>query len=139
MDKQLMPYTKFKAIMNILVDFKEQRERISNFFEKELMQDSWCIITLGNKVESALIGLLADEFECWYSFKEKYDIYDWWNTEEGYRGFENDIENWLYVISNEPKTVTLNGEEIPVDSIEELYDFLVKQYKIIHKNDLTNS
>ena len=72
--KQLMPYEKFKAIMTILVDFKEQRDRISDFFEKELMQDSWCIITLGSNIESALMGLLADEFECWYSFQEKYEF-----------------------------------------------------------------
>ena len=129
-----MPYEKFKAIMTILVDFKEQRGRISKFFDKELMQDSWCIITLGNNVESALMNLLADEFECWYSFKEKYDIYDWWNV-KGFRDYENDIENWLYTISDEPKTVTLNGEEIPIDSIEELYDFLVKQYNLIHKEE----
>lgn len=135
MNKQLMSYEKFKAIMNILVDFKEQRERISDFFEKELMQDSWCLITLGNTVESALVGLLADEFECWYSFHEKPEVYDWWNTSEKYRGFENDIESWLYEISDEPKTVTLNGEEIPIDSIEELYDFLIKQYKLIHKEE----
>ena len=135
--EQLMPYVKFKAIMKILQDFQEQKERISKFFEKELMQDSWCIFTLGNDVESALVNLLADEFECWYSFKEDYEVYDWWNTEDGYRGFENDIENWLYTISDEPKTVTLNKEEIPIDSIEELYDFLVKQYELIHKDDLT--
>ena len=140
MSKKLMPYEKFKAIMTILVDFKEQKDRISDFFEKELMQDSWCIITLGNNVESALIELLADEFECWYSFQEKYEIYDWWNTSEKYRGFENDIENWLYEMSDEPKTVTLNNEVIPIDSIEELYNFLVKQYKLVHKDEnLTES
>ena len=43
-------------------------------------------------------------------------------------------------MSDEPKTVTLNGEVIPIDSIEELYNFLVKQYKLIHKDEnLTES
>ena len=133
--KQLMPYTKFKAIMDILVDFKEQKDRISDFFEKELMTDSWCIITLGSKVEDALVNLLADEFDCWYSLREKPEVYDWWSNSDGYRGFENDIENWLYSM-NDVKTVTLNKEEIDITSVESLYEFLVKQYKLIHIDEI---
>lgn len=136
MNKELMPFEKFKAIMNILINFKEQKDRISDFFEKELMRDSWCLLTVGNEVESALINLLADEFECWYSFHEKPEVYDWWDTAKKYRGFENDIENWLYSI-DDIKTVILNEEEIDITSIESLYEFLVKQHITIHKGDLT--
>lgn len=132
--KDLMPFEKFKAIMNILVDFQNQKDRISKFFEKEVMADSWCLITLGSNVESALINLLADEFECWYSFHASPEVFDWWNSTDRYTGFENDIENWLYTISDEPKTVTLNNEEISIDSIEELYEFLVKQHNLTHKS-----
>lgn len=126
-EEQLMPFPKFKFIMNKLIEIRDKKEKISDFFEEELMTDSYCYITLGAEVENALINLVADEFECWYSFHEKPEIYDWWNTRDGYRGFENDIENWLYTISNEPKTIAVNGDEIPIDSLEELYEFLVNQ------------
>ena len=133
MSKELMSYEKFKAILDTLISFKNQKDRISDFFEKELMADSWCIITLGSEVENALISLLADEFECWYSFHEKPEVYDWWNTSNGYRGFENDIENWLYSVDDN-KVVILNKEEIDISSTESLYDFLVKQYNLAHNN-----
>ena len=140
--EQLMSFPKFKFIMNKLIEFKDKREKVSNFFEKELMTDSYCYITLGSEVENALINLVADEFECWYSFHEKPEIYDWWNIlERSYRGFENDIENWLYTISRDPKTVIINGNEIPIDSLEELYEFLVSQatgvYNLKKEENLT--
>lgn len=141
-EEQLMPFPKFKFIMNKLIEMRDKKEKISDFFEKELMTDSYCYITLGAEVESALINLVADEFECWYSFHEKPEIYDWWNISQGgYRGFENDIENWLYTITDDPKTVTVNGNEIPIDSLEELYEFLVNQatgvYNLKKEENLT--
>lgn len=132
--EDLMSFEKFKAIMSTLIAFKEQKDRISDFFEKEIMSDSWCIITLGNEVESTLVNLLADEFECWYSFHEKPEVYDWWDFSNKYRGFENDIENWLYSM-DDIKKVYLNKEEIDVTSIESLYEFLIKQYKLIHSEE----
>ena len=133
--KELMSFDKFKAIIDTLIAFKDQKDRISDFFEKELMADSWCIITLGSEVENALVSLLADEFECWYSFHEKPEIYDWWSTPNGYRGFENDIENWLYSM-DDIKKVILNKEEIDISSVEGLYDFLVKQYNLEHQDEI---
>lgn len=126
-EEQLMSFPKFKFIMNKLVEIRDKKERISDFFEKELMTDSFCYITLGAQIEDALISLLADEFECWYSFDKNVKDYIWWNEGLSYRNFENDIENWLYTISDDPKTVTVNGNEIPIDSLEELYEFLVNQ------------
>ena len=46
--KKLMSYEKFKAIIEILLEFQQKKDRISDFFEKEIMEDSWCLITLGN-------------------------------------------------------------------------------------------
>ena len=130
MTKHLMSYEKFKAIMNILLDFQQKKDRISNFFEKEIMEDSWCLITLGTPVEDALVSLVADEFECWYSFREEVEEFDWWRDLK-YRGFENDIETWLYSL-DEHKSITVNGKEIDISSIESFYDFLVSQYKGKH-------
>ena len=140
MSKKLMSFPKFKYIMNKLIEFRDKKEKISDFYEKEIMTDSFCFVTLGSEVESALVNLLADEFECWYSFDKDISNFNWWET-EGYKGYENDIENWLYTISNDPKTVTINGNEIPIDSLEELYEFLVNQatgkYNKLKEENLT--
>lgn len=128
--KELMSYSKFKVLIEALLAFQQKKDRISDFFEKELMEDSWCMLTLGNPVESALINLIADEFECWYTFREDIKDFDWWLDENHY-GMENDIETWLYSL-DERKTVSINGKEIDISSIESFYDFLVQQYNDKH-------
>lgn len=139
--EDLMPFPKFKFIINKLVEFRDKKERIADFFEQEMMTDSYCYLTMGSDVEDALISLLADHFECWYSFKEV-ENYNWWEV-EGYRGYENDIESWLYTYTKEPKSITINNEEIPIDSIEELYEFLVNQatgvYNLKKDSNLTEA
>lgn len=132
--KELMTLDKFKAIINILLEFQAKKERISDFFEKEIMEDSWCLITLGTPVEDALVSLLADEFECWYSLKDDLKEFDWWKDQK-YRGFENEIENWLYSIDEE-KAIWIDNKKIDISSIESLYEYLVSQYK--EKHNLTD-
>ena len=132
--KELMPFQKFKHIMNILIDFQQRKDRISDFFEKELMEDSWCIFTLGNTIEEALISLLADEFDCWYTFKDYIKDFIWWSSEKTY-GMENDIEAWLYSIDEE-KAVWIDNKKIDISSIESLYDYLILSYK--RKHNLTD-
>lgn len=130
MTEELMSLEKFKGIMNILIDFQERKNRVADFFEKELMEDSWCIFTLGNTVERALINLLADEFDCWYSFREDTKDFNWWATDKNY-GMENDIEAWLYSLDEE-KIILIDDKEIDISSIESLYDYLVSSYKSKH-------
>lgn len=132
--KEPMPFSKFKLLMNVLLEFQQKKDKVSDFFEKELMENSWCIITFGDTVESALINLMADEFECWYTFKDDIKEFDWWQAENKY-GMENDIETWLYSL-DEHKSITVNGREIDISSIESFYDFLVSQYK--EKHNLTD-
>lgn len=131
--KEPMPFSKFKLLMNVLLEFQQKKDKVSDFFEKELMEDSWCMVTFGNTVESALINLIADEFECWYTFKDDIKDFDWWQAENKY-GMENDIETWLYSL-DEHKSITVNGKEIDISSIESFYDFLVSQYN--EKHNLT--
>ena len=122
--------------MNILIDFQERKERISDFFEKELMQDSWCIFTFGNTVESTLVNMLADEFDCWYTCREDIKEFDWWNFEDGRNyGMENDVEAWLYSIDEE-KSIWVGDKKIDISSIESFYDYLVSSYK--EKHNLTD-
>ena len=131
--EELMPFSKFKLLMNVLLEFQQKKDKVSDFFEKELMEDSWCMVTFGNTVESALINLIADEFNCWYTFKDDIKDFDWWQAENKY-GMENDIETWLYSL-DEHKSITVNGKEIDISSIESFYDFLVSQYN--EKHNLT--
>ena len=131
--KEPMPFSKFKLLMNVLLEFQQKKDKVSDFFEKELMEDSWCMVTFGNTVESALINLIADEFNCWYTFKDDIKEFDWWQAENKY-GMENDIETWLYSL-DERKSITANGKEIDISSIESFYDFLVSQYN--EKHNLT--
>ena len=132
--KQLMPLLKFKHLMNVLLDFQQRKDRISDFFEKELMEDSWCIFTLGNTVEDALVNLLADEFDCWYTFKDDIKDFDWWTKERAY-GMENDIEAWLYTMDDE-KVVWVDGKKLDISSIESFYEYLVSSYE--RKHNLTD-
>ena len=118
-----MSFEKFKAIMNTIIAFNEKRDKFSRFIEEEISTSTFCIVDFGSEVESALINLLADEFNCWYSFKDR--DYDWWNDSFG---IENDIEAWLYSISDEPKVITMNDTIYNIDSLESFYEFLVKQY-----------
>ena len=131
--KEPMPFSKFKLLMNVLLEFQQKKDKVSDFFEKELMENSWCLITFGDTIESALINLIADEFDCWYTFKDDVKDFDWWQAENKY-GMENDIETWLYSL-DEHKSITVNGKEIDISSIESFYDFLVSQYN--EKHNLT--
>lgn len=121
--KEPMSFDKFRYIMDILIDFNKKIDRFSNFIEEEISTSTFCVVDFGSEVESTLINLLADEFNCWYSFKDR--DYDWWNDSFG---IENDIEAWLYNISDEPKTITVNNIERNIDSLESFYEFLVEQY-----------
>ena len=132
--QELMTFDKFKRIMDTLIDFQARKDRVADFFEKELMENSWCVFTMGNTLESTLINLLADEFDCWYTFREDIKKFDWWNSEANY-GMENDIETWLYTTSEE-KAVWIEDKKIDISSLESLYDYLVSSYK--QKHNLTD-
>lgn len=134
--KEPMSFDKFRYIMDIIIDFGKKRERFSNFIEEEISTSTYCVVDFGSEVESALVNLLADQFSCWYAFTETPKEFDWWHHEPGkFRQFENDIEAWLYNISDEPKVVEVNGIERNIDSLESFYEFLVHQYN--EKIDLT--
>ena len=127
---EVMSFDKFRSIMETLLAFQAQRDRISDFIEKEVADSSFCVCTLGSEVENALVCLLADHFNCWYSWKEKHEVYDWWTSKNHY-DMENEIEAWLYGLNDEKKITIIkdgNEREIDVSSIEAFYDYLIEQY-----------
>lgn len=139
MSKSVMPFEKFKYVMEQIKAHSDKIERISDFFEKELCTDSWCLFTVGDELAQSLCCMLADEFNCWYdtsSNKEKIDevlqqvglppteesTVEWWT---GKRCAENDIEYWLY---EESKKIVVDGKEIYISTLEEFYHYLITYY-----------
>lgn len=131
MVKELMSFNKFKRIMETIQDFIDQRDRINEFFEKEIMKDSYCIITLGLPIEDVLINMLADEFDCWYAIRENDVDFNWWES-EGYTGSSNEISDWFYNLrldENEPRvSLEIEGIKIKINTLEEFYSYLASQY-----------
>ncbi len=130
--KKPMPYEKFEVLMNTLIEFQDKRDMISNFLEKEICTDSFCLVTFGTDLENKLINLIADEFECWYSFRGKEATdYDWWINRTA---IENDIENFLYQVTEDPMRIEVDGKEFIITTVKELYDYLVFSYERAHEN-----
>lgn len=136
----VMPLEEFKFIMNQIKEHSDKIERVSNFFEKELCSDSWCLFNIGDDLANTLCCMLADHFNCWWAVedkesKEKVDnmlasmglppskegSLEWWDTSK--RHYENDIEYWLY---EDSKRIIVEGVEVPIDTLEDLYDYLIK-------------
>ena len=134
MSKELMSLEKFKYIMETIEKGISQRNKISDFMEKELCTDSWCLFNVGTPIEDCLIGMLADEFKCWYSLKDNAS-FEWWNSR---RGLENDIENYFYSLQEKPYTLVMNNKKFIIDTVEDLYNFLTAQYLEVHKEKDSN-
>lgn len=121
-----IPFEKFKLVMETLIAFKDKRERISDFVEKELASSSFCVCDIGYSLENALTSLLADEFKCWFGkYSESDGTCEWWNHKE--YGLDNDIEYWLYgSISVDKKKIVYDkdGTEIDITSLEDFYKYL---------------
>ena len=136
----VMPYKKFKYIMKQIQNNEKKREKVSDIFEEELCSDSWCIFTFGEDIVDSLICLLADHFNCWYqvkcspsfdAFKKELNIAEekvkestmpkWWD--KSYRRWENDIAYYLY---EENKKIIIDGKEIPINTLKQFYNYLIK-------------
>lgn len=121
----VMSYDRFKKIMEIIINYDEKLKRVSDFMEKEIAEDSYCFVTLGRDIQSTLINMLADEFDCWYSTTGK-PISHWWYNEMNY-GADNDISWWLYSDKGYKK-ITVNGVEIDLETLPKFYDYLLESY-----------
>ena len=127
--------------MNQIKEFEEKRNRISDFLEKEICSDSYCLFTVGEDLVTTITSMLADHFNCWYQVsynpamdalkkefnvkvekKKESEFPKWWD--ESCRKWENDIEYWLY---EENKCITINGKETPpLKTLKQLYKYLIK-------------
>ena len=136
----VMPFEEFKYIMNQIQAHSDKLERVSDFFEKELCTDSWCLFNIGEDLSNTLCCMLADHFNCWWvvedtAAKEKVDgllesmgrppskgsTTEWWD--ESKRRYDNDIEYWLY---EDSKKIVMDGKDIPIETLEQFYDYLIK-------------
>lgn len=137
----IMPFEKFEYLMKQVQAYEEKRNRISDFFEEEICTDSWCFFNVGEDLATSITNMLADEFNCWYKSaytsvsinklkeelgvkgedKEEVEYPKWWD--KSVRTWENDIEYWLY---EDHKKITVEGQEVPIETLQEFYDYLVK-------------
>lgn len=136
----VMPFKKFKYIMKQIQQYEKKRDKISDFFEDEICTDSWCYINFGENIVDTLVCLLADHFNCWYQInwnpsidtlknefkvnvekKKESHVAKWWD--KSLRRWENDIEYFLY---EENKQIIINGEEVPIKTLNQFYKYLVK-------------
>ena len=136
----VMSFEKFKYIMEQIQHYETKRDKISDFFEDELCEDSRCLFTVGNDLSTILVSMLADEFNCWYQVrynpvvdalkeelkievekKKESETPKWWD--ESCRRWENDIEYWLY---EENKKITIDEKDIPIKTLKQFYKYLVK-------------
>lgn len=119
-----MNFNRFKTIIMTIQEYDEKKEKINKFFEQEIMDGSYCMITVGDQIQSTLIAMLADEFNCWYSTTIKKPTY-WWNNKQRY-GISNEIEWWLY--ESDVKKIIVDEKEYEVNSIGSFYDYLIENY-----------
>lgn len=125
----LMDFDRFKRIIEVIQEFDKKIEKISKFFEEEMMEDSYCMITIGSNLQTTLVSMLADEFDCWYSTRSNEKPTHWWKNEKTYRS-SNDIEWWLYESNDteEGKVIMVGDKEYNTDTIEKFYDYLMEMY-----------
>ena len=137
---QIMSFDKFKYIMTKIKEYEKRRDKISDFLEKEICSDSYCLFNVGEDLVTTLTSMLADHFHCWYQvkynpaldvLKKEFNIeverkeesaeHRWWD--KSCRRWENDIEYWLY---EENKKITINGKDVPIKTLKQFYKYLIK-------------
>lgn len=125
--KKELNFERFKRIIEDIQAFDKQNKRIDDFFEEEIMTETWCMITHGSSLQHNVINMLADEFDCWYSYKSEEggepEKFEWWSTSCHY-GISNEIEWWLYE-SGKEKIIKIDKKEVDVTSIGSFYDYLM--------------
>lgn len=134
----VMCFEKFQYIMKQILEFQKKSEKIGNFLNKELFIDSRGFFSVGDDLIVTLCCMLADEFNCWYQTPtnpsinqlkeatglekdEREEETRWWDKKV--RLWENDIEYWLY---EDHKKIEINGKDIPIKTLKQFYNYLVK-------------
>ena len=128
----LINFSRFKAIIEAIQDYDKKRERIDKFFEEEIMEGSYCMITVGDQIHSTLIAMLADEFNCWYSTTKGKPTH-WWKNPKQF-GISNEIEWWLY--ESDDKTIEIGEKIYNVVKLGDFYDYLIENYYLRTPSDL---
>ena len=130
--KEVMNKEKFIFMLNTLKQMKEKRDKITDFFEKELCSDSWAIFNFAENLDNMIMYILADEFNCWYdtwATETNKQVTEWWKKENKYNLKENDIEYWLYEEDKDGKKfIEVGDEKIDITTPEAFYDYLIKNF-----------
>lgn len=107
-----MKFEEFKEIVDTIKDHDIFCRKFSEFLESEICKQSFCYVTIGEKVVKSLIKMLCREF----------------NAPTDDIGIGNEIDWWLYDSSS--KLITMpDGRELDVSDIRDFYDYLMSEYK----------
>ena len=119
-------FNRFKRIIEIIQEFNKKRDKVDKFFEAEIMENSFCMVTYGEPILLTLTNMLADEYDCWYSTTNSNPSF-WWKSDKQY-DLSNEIEWWLYEADEGNKIIVVDGIKYNVTSIESFYDYLMEMY-----------
>ena len=101
-----MEFEKFKKHITRIQNTYEKEEILSKCIEENLTTSTFCIVDICEDAISSVIELLADYYNCYF------DVL---------RTTDNDISWWLYA---EEKIVYINDEEVHLDDIYALWEYL---------------
>lgn len=113
----MIPRELFKDCIEALQKQYEKEIRFADFMEEYL--DGRCVPTLSDDVQSALVNLLSYVMEPTTAIHEGWDTWvEWWVYE---KDFGRDIKI---------KAFDENDKEISLNTVDELYDYLVANYGV---------
>ena len=138
----LLSFERFERIIKTIQSFDKKRDRVSDFFEEEIIEGR-CMLSYGEDIVTTLIYTLADEYDCWhgtpqtsFEFREGQFVTvpsknrgkEWWNSEGIYYA-DNDIQWWLYECHDNKKIVEIDGVEHDLTDLKKFHEFLLGQMK----------
>lgn len=102
-------YEMFNKTIKEIQKYNKNTQKLSDAFEKYLMENSWCIISIGDNLADQSLKLLAEFFKQ-YTELNVYEVITWWLYE--------DVEKVIYQKNGEAT------DKIDVSTTKKLYDFL---------------
>ena len=99
-------YEMFNKTIKEIQKYNKNTQKLSDAFEKYLMENSWCIVNIGDNLADQSLKLLAEFFKQ-YTELDVYELITWWLYE--------DVEKTIY---------DQDGTTYDVSTTKGLYDFL---------------
>lgn len=102
-------YEMFNKTIKEIQKYNKNTKKLSDAFEKYLMENSWCVVNIGDNLADQSLKLLAEFFKQ-NTELDVYEVIIWWLYE--------DVEKVIYLKSGE------SVKPVDVSTTKKLYDFL---------------